>query len=319
MNNSNYECHLCYRIFKTKQQLTNHNNAKNRCNEPTDFQCINCLKFFRSKYAMKQHSEKNGCSKINKYNKDKIELFKKNEVNDIDIDYNELKYKNNTDIDNQNFDIDKKQSIKIILKSDFEIDKKIKLIKAIYDIDIDILNDIINKSSIDIDNKILLISQCSHIEKNNESNITTNNFNNQITNNIQINNFNNENISYLDKAYFDNLLKYDMEKAYLTLTKDIYLRLDHPENRTIRVENINNKYAYVFERGKWRGILKSTLKELLYKKNTKLIKIHLDLIKDVIDEKNKNKIKIFLGRDFEEDPYLKEVNDKMVLLFYSGK
>jgi len=153
-------------------------------------------------------------------------------------------------------------------------------------------------------------------------NIINNTINNNIGtfNNIQINNFGKENQDYLNNEYFSKLLnKNDFKNVYLTLTKDIYLRVDHPENRTIKVENINNKYAYVYERDKWRGILKSELKEILYKKNKKLIKVHLETLKDIIDESNSNNIKLYLARNIDIDPVMKDLNEKMILLFYTGK
>ena len=93
--------------------------------------------------------------------------------------------------------------------------------------------------------------------------------------------------------------------------------MDHPENRNIKVTNINNKYASVYDNGKWRNLTKNELKEKMFKKNTKLIKIHYDSLKDVLNEKNKKYINIFLARDFEEDQVLKDINEKVILLFYS--
>ena len=46
---NNFECHICFRLFKTKQQLQRHEQAKNKCDLVTEFQCNKCLKYFKSK------------------------------------------------------------------------------------------------------------------------------------------------------------------------------------------------------------------------------------------------------------------------------
>ena len=291
----NFECIKCFRLFKTKQQLQRHEDSKNRCDIVTDFQCISCLKYFKSKHTLTEHKS---CKSFNieKINELKITNIKKeneiiNEVIKIEI------------------------GIKDILDSDLTIDQKVTYIKK-YNLKDKLTDDELKE--LILLNKIPYI--CSLVESN--PNIINNTINNNIgmINNFQINNFGNENQEYLDAEYFSKLLtKNDFEKAYLTLTKDMYLRLDHPENRTVKVENINNKYAYVYERDKWRGILKSELKEILYKKNKKLIKVHLESLKDILDEAKQNSIKLDLARNIDVDPYMKDLNEKMILLFYAGK
>ncbi len=291
---SSFICELCQKKFNTKYELERHQNRKNKCDKKTEFQCEKCLKYFNSKYYLKTHIET--C----------------------------VDYKNNIDYDdNSNYDKNLKTAIKSIIDSDDTIENKILLITN-YDININ--NDklkILLNSNISNEGKVCYI--CSNINnnKNNKSVINTNS-NNTISNsnntmNIQINQFGKEDITYLDQEYFKNLLNHErnLENQLITLTKDIHLRLDHPENRNIKVTNLNNRYATIFSNGKWRGITKDTLKEELHRKNIKLIKIHYNQLKDVLNEKHKNNVKILLGRDLDDDPVLKEINDKIILLFYS--
>jgi len=298
---SNFECHICFRIFKTKQQLQRHEQAKNKCDLVTEFQCNKCLKYFKSKQNLTEHKS---CKSFN------IEKIKELKIKEI-----------NEEIINEDTKIEKKKAILGIITSNLNIDEQITYLKM-YNISDKVTDEKLKNflsSELDLNIKVSYIYSLIEADKNITNNNTINN-NIGTINNIQINNFGNENQDYLDQEYFSKLLnKNDFEKVYLTLTKDIYLRLDHPENRTIKVENINNKYAYVYERDKWRGILKSELKEILYKKNKKLIRVQLETLKDIIDETNSNSIKLYLARNIDVDPVMKDLNEKMILLFYTGK
>ena len=164
--------------------------------------------------------------------------------------------------------------------------------------------------------------------KNNISNInnTTNNgtittetnSHNNITQNIQINTFGKEDISYLDNEYFKNLImNQHIEKGYVQLIKDIYLNKDHPENGTVKVENINNKYAHVYNNGKWDAMLKADLKEGLHKKNYTILKMHYDKLKKSMSVPKREETYTFLKRDEFSDPHMMYVIDKIILLFYN--
>ena len=165
-----------------------------------------------------------------------------------------------------------------------------------------------------IDSKNVIGSGKTNITNNiNTGTITT-------TNNIQINNFRNEKIEYLNNEYFKDLLMNNhIETAYMKLTEDIYLNEDHPENLTIKVDNLNNKFAFIYEDGKWKGILKYELKNILHDTNSRLLKVHYRKLKDLLDTAKKNSINVFLARQYDSDPHLKDMNEKMVLLFYEGK
>jgi hypothetical protein len=141
---------------------------------------------------------------------------------------------------------------------------------------------------------------------------------NNIINNIQINNFGKEDIAYLDNSYFKNLIMTQhIENGYVQLIKDIYLNKEHPENGTIKVENLNNKYAHVYNNGKWDTILKYDLREQLHKKNYTILKMHYNKLKKSMSPPKKEETVTFLARDELSDPHMMYVIDKIILLFYN--
>jgi hypothetical protein len=122
----------------------------------------------------------------------------------------------------------------------------------------------------------------------------------------------------MDNDYFKNLImNQHIEKGYIQLIKDIYLNKDHPENATVKVENINNKYAHVYKNGKWAAILKADLKEQLHKKNYTILKMHYDKLKKTMTIPKKEETRVFLQRDDFSDPHMMYVIDKIILLFYN--
>jgi len=282
---SNYICNDCNKEFSTKQHLENHSNKKKKCNEKTDYHCIECNKYFNSRYYLKQHQEK--CNEFNIANE------------------------SNNDI------IELKNAVSFVINSNESNENKIMLLNKFKT---NMTNDEINillKSSITNDGKIsIFYSTITKINQNNENHINSHNTTNTV-NNIQINQFGKEKIDYLDNDYFKSLLQKDnFEKACVKLTKDIHLNKYHPENKNIQNTNMYGKYAKIYENGKWKGISKKDLENKLLVKNKRLIKIHYDLSKDLLNEQNKLNVNIFLGRDNDFDPVLEAVKNEMVLLFY---
>jgi len=286
---SEFICNNCNDIFKTKQQLERHHTKKNKCTIKTKFQCTNCNKYFKSNYYLNIHNEK---------------CISNNFINEIP-EVNKIK-----------------KSIKSILKSSINDEKKINLlyeykVSASKENIITILN-----SNMNLDEQVLHFSNFINSKSistinNNITNSKIENSNN-VTNNIQINNFGNEKIDYLDKEYFkDLIMNQHIEKGYVQLIKDIYLNKEHPENKTVKVENINNKYALVFNNDKWDTVLKSDLKEMIHKKNYTVLKMHYDKLKKSMSTPKRAETYSFLARDETDDPHMMYVIDKIILLFYN--
>jgi hypothetical protein len=287
----NYKCNNCLDFFKTKQQLDRHMNKKNKCTIKTNFQCFNCNKYFRSKYYLKDHIV-NKCTSS-------TDIIVKDKSTDIEI------------------------AISEILSSTIDDTLKTELLKKH---NINLLDDQILKiinSDMNINGKIINLKSCINDPKSHQTviaNITNNTIikNSNNTTNIMINNFGKEEISYLDSNYFNNLImNQHIETGYVQLIKDIYLNKEHPENGTVKIENINNKYALVYDNGKWNTILKYELRELLHKKNYTILKMHYDKLKNTMSVPKREETYAFLKRDDTTDPHMMYVIDKIILLFYN--
>jgi hypothetical protein len=298
-----YKCNICKQEFKRKICLENHSKRKNSCNIITNYQCSICYKYFKYNKNLLEHMHKGVCLK-NKHNINENEDVINEKTNDTKDAIKSL-LESTIDIDNKidiliDYKINlSKEKIKIIIESDMNIDGKLN----------NLCNFITNKPSETTINN-------SNI---NNGTINTNN-NTNTTNNIQINNFGNEKIEYLDNDYFKDLIMNNhIQDAYMKLINDTYLHKDHPENKTIKIENLNNKFGFVFEDGKWRPILKYELKEIMHEKNNKLLKIHYKKVREFLDAAKKSSINVFFSRIYDHDPHLKFMNEQMILLFYEGK
>ena len=297
------ECDLCFEIFKTKQHLINHKKRKNRCDIITEFQCTECLKYFKRSINLKDHISGNNCKQ---YNKEKI-----------------IEKINRTNIDNE-----ENNKIRSILDMDISVNSKIDLLVNIHNIKLNntTIKEVLSNTKLSDDQKIDLLTMSNskptvaNINNGSINNINGNVTNNTTNNNIVINNFGNENIEYLNNDYFKDLIMNNhIETAYMKLTEDIYLNKEHPDNLNVKIDNLNNKYGFVYKDGTWKAILKYELKELLHNKNSQLLKIHYTKLKSILDNAKKNSINVFLAREYDADPHLKDMNEKMVLLFYEPK
>jgi hypothetical protein len=285
-----YICDICSQIFKTKQNLEKHHNKKFKCNIISDFQCEDCKKYFTNKKNYNYHINQQSCKKKNDINLDTTDFIESilNANISNDTKKNLLKIKGILLNDNE---------INEILNSNNNNNIKKELIKCGFENNANV--NTINNSTV-------------------STNSNNNNSNNTVTNNIQINNFGQENLSYMDSEYFKNLImNQHIEKGYVQLIKDIYLNKDHPENSTVKVENLNNKYAHIYKNGKWDAILKADLKELLHKKNYTILKMHYDKLKNIMTLPKKEETRVFLQRDDFSDPHMMYVIDKIILLFYN--
>jgi len=289
-----YECEDCNKIFDTKQHLKQHQMRKNKCNIVSPYQCKLCNKYFKYKKNLNEHHD-NNCNTDNNIvisSSDKVEIaIKSILLSSIDIDSKIVLFRKHNISEDDN-------TIKLIINSDMDINGKV----------INLLSFTKPKSTnANINNGTI------------NTNTKTENSHN-VTNNIQINSFGKEDISYLDNEYFKNLImNQHIEKGYVQLIKDIYLNKAHPENGTVKVENINNKYAHIYRNDKWDVILKADLKEQIHKKNYTVLKMHYDKLRKSMSLPKREETRTFLARDDSGDPHMMYVIDKIILLFYNGE
>jgi len=213
--------------------------------------------------------------------------------------------------------IDKINNDTIIEILENDDDDKIFLLKALgVNITEDEINKII-KSKISIEAKLNIIKNC--INSKSSSNITnSNNTNsNNTTNNILINNFGNEKTDYLTNEYFSKLLQNNYGKdSFLKLSNEIYLNKEKPENNTIKIDNLNNKYCKVIENNKWITTTKDNALKKIFNNVSDIILLILDDVKDKVPEKRREIIANYLEKDID-DEYIKETLTEMILKIYN--
>jgi hypothetical protein len=213
--------------------------------------------------------------------------------------------------------IDKINNDTIIEILENDDDDKIFLLKAL---GVNITDDEINKiikSKISIEAKLNIIKNC--INSKSSSNITnSNNTNsNNTTNNILINNFGNEKTDYLTNEYFSKLLQNNYGKdSFLKLSNEIYLNKEKPENNTIKIDNLNNKYCKVIENNKWITTTKENALKKIFNNVSDIILLILDDVKDKVPEKRREIIANYLEKDID-DEYIKETLTEMILKIYN--
>lgn len=271
-------CNLCGLNFKSKQSLEKHMNKKIKCNTITKYQCSKCHKYFTQRHSLVEHASV-PCKKYTP-----IELAP---------EYN-IKIKPpviEEDVIDMEFII--KQNILTTSKVDllFKLYKKITLNR-------DTLINILDCPTMDIRLKMAIIKK---------------------TEEQTINNFGEENLDYLNDGYFKVLFNnFVIEDGYTRLIKDIYLNKDHPQNMTVYISNIREKFGYIRKDYKWEHTLKTDLKEKIHEKSLNLLRENAFKLKKDIDKTKRNQIAIFLARKFDDDAHLKDVNEKMLLLFYKS-
>jgi hypothetical protein len=281
---SNFICNLCNNPFRSKQSLEKHQSKKYKCNIVSNFKCINCNKYFKQKKNLIDHNSKNLCNII---------ITKQNS--------------NNT------FNDEMYLAIKGIINSNITIQKKADYIRLINsDISIENIIDIIN-NKLDLDTTIKLLKTANKTTKTN--NIT---INNNTTNNFQINNFGNENHSHITDKYLAKLIHENSltEDIYLKLSNKIYLDNNHPENKTIKIDNLNNNYCLIVQDNKWVTTTKdNAMKKIMNKITTVIDKfINLDNTDNENDNNDNYKKKITPTKIKIINEYLeKELDDKSII------
>jgi hypothetical protein len=277
-----YNCNKCNQNFSTNQSLERHINKKNKCDIELDYKCEYCKKSFKYKKNLKEHYEKTKCN-IN---------------------------------ENINENTDEKMALKDILNKTIDINKKILIIKTLNDKLDEIYIRTIIESDLELNTKVTLLN------KQNNTNLLLpnqiiNNTTNNTTNNIQIN-FGNENIEYLNKKYYEKLLNENLpENIILTLSNDIYLNKVHPENQTIKINNLKNNLCKIKDNNKWITTSKDdAIKKIL----DKIYHIIADIIDEnegiITDEKANAIFDEYLDKEFE-DKIIVDTVKKLILKIYN--
>ena len=132
------------------------------------------------------------------------------------------------------------------------------------------------------------------IPRNNELKVNINKANRDIntTNNVQINNYGAENIDYITDKVFKKLL----QKPVSAITRLIELKHfhpHHPENHNIKITNIHDKYAKIYQDKKW------------------LIKHKKDVVEDLV-ENGYADFEEF--KDLNEDELAEKIKEKYILM-----
>jgi rubredoxin len=275
-----HKCKLCNTIFLSKQTLQNHENKKRKCNVPTEFKCAKCNKFFAQKKNLTYHTQKDAC---------KLNII----VNDADI--------NNTLLE--------------ILNDNSEINDKIFFIKKITSNTDEEIKKIL-ESKYNVNSKIVLLNNKKNVQTINNNTMNT-------TNNIQFNNFGNENIEYFNDNYLKKLIntvssanKIGAESVFLKLSNEIYLNEQHPENQTIKIDNLNNKFCKIKKNNKWITADKNESLKKIFNRACEIVSMCIMDNKDMYKEAQLETINGYIEKDFDDEIIIETVK-KLALDIYN--
>lgn len=135
------------------------------------------------------------------------------------------------------------------------------------------------------------------IDKSTNINIAKGDIN--TTNNIQINNYGSENLEYIS----DNIFKKLLHKPASAITKLIELKHfnpNHPENHNVKITNIHDKYAKIYQDKKWLIKHKKDVVEELVENGYADFEEFKDLNEDELAEKIKEKYKL-MQRNYSDN------------------
>jgi len=277
-----YKCKKCNKILSNKQALDRHEKNKKKCNLVSEFKCDKCCKCFTQKKNLVYHIEKNICKPII-----------------ISGDNNE----------NKNALLD-------IIESKIVISKKINMIKLIN-------NTLIDENIIEILNNELSIETKITLLNTKNTTVTTINNTTNTTNNIQFNNFGNENIDYFNENYLKKLIntvnsanKVGAQSVFLKLSNEIYLNEKHPENQTIKIDNLNNKFCKIKQNNKWITADKNESLKKIFNRACEIVSMCIMENKDMYKEAQLETINGYIEKDFDDDIVIETVK-KLALDIYN--
>jgi hypothetical protein len=269
-------CNICNKTFFSNQSLERHKNKKIKCSIKTEFKCDICNKYFKQKNNLNEHIKKKIC---------KLEQVVDNSPLNINKAYIDI-LKSDQKLDDKIFFIQK-------LNNTISKDEIIKIIDAKYDMNTTIA---------------LLSTKASTIINSNNTNTNTNN--------IQINNFGNEKIDYITNDFLVKLINNNYgEDLLLKLSDKIYLNEKHPENKTIKIDNLTNKYCKIIEKNKWITTTKENALKKIKLFISDLIEICMSDNENVIPEKKRKIVSGYIEKEYEE---IAESIEKLILKIYNN-
>jgi len=291
----NFKCQLCNYQFNSRYSLERHQTKKKKCNTITEFKCSNCYKCFAQRKNLLHHINKDVCKSI------QIEPP-------------------TTELSSSSILAEQKKAIQDIIESKIPIDKKIYMIKLINStlIDENII-EILN-NELPIDTKIFLLNTKVTATTINNNNNTTNSNN---TTNIQFNNFGSENIEYFNENYLKKLIntvssanKIGAQSVFLKLSNEIYLNEKHPENQTIKIDNLNNKFCKIKQNNKWITADKNESLKKIFNRACEIVSMCIMENKDMYKEAQLETINGYIEKDFDDEIIIETVK-KLALDIYN--
>jgi hypothetical protein len=282
-----HKCDKCQKVLFNKQALERHQNNKIKCNRITEYKCPKCSKCFAQKKNLLLHTEKNNCRPVIHI----VEPNKSTSFNDI----------NN------------------IINSNITIETKVDLIKLINDNLSDTKIRDILIVDIPLETKINILLNTKKTQATTINNTTNNN----TTNNIQFNNFGNENIEYFNENYLKKLIntvnssnKIGAQSVFLKLSNEIYLNEHHPENQTIKIDNLNNKFCKIKQNNKWITADKNESLKKIFNRACEIVSMCIMENKDMYKEAQLETINGYIEKDFDDDIVIETVK-KLALDIYN--
>jgi hypothetical protein len=295
---NNFECKICYKIFKYKYLLIRHNNNKILCNSKQSKiiknieakiirldklsldsidKCFYCDTNFKRKDSLKRHMEIY-CNKRKMLfdNKNKIIIDNINTVNTINNDNKN----NNEDDDNNIFDIKK------------ELGELKKCIKDISKTNITNIQNTDNSKNINI-----------------------------VVNIGDINTYGKEDLSHItDKDY-----KYYLSKFLPGLIKyieDVHFSDKMPSNHNLCISKLDSKYISIYERNNWNARDKDEiLKKIITKKMSILDKKCEELNKNgIIEEQIVEKYNELFNTYYDGPEHTKQkFKDELEIMLFNNR
>jgi len=260
------------------------------------------------------NSIKNIDEQIELYLKNSIEIMKCNECNkDFSRKYNLIRHINDNcdyikDFNQQKIKLNEEKNKLELEKNKLELEK-IKLIEE--------------KNKLETQKEIKkLRNTVAKLLKKNATNINITN-NNKITNNnnlmVNINSFGNESLSHITINDYKRFLS-GLFPGFIGFIEKVHFDENAPENHNICITNMNSKYLFTHDKGKWLSKDKTdTIDKFIAKKYNILVDKFDELEgKNELDDKIMERFNIF-SRNYQDKEAQKITKNDIMLMMYNNK